>query len=317
MKKSMICCAIVALLIGIVSCGDSKKKENKNEEKHVVTTTPTKQVKESEKDVVDNSQTYKVFPGEYDIVMTDDLVNYFNELKDLGYNVGARDSEKPLVDKAVAELEKYAKGNRKYYPEEDVEKALDVMVNWEKKNFKTNSFSNSSVFLFRFMEQAARLCPNVEFLADFSHKDKKLGVINYALSSSDPLYSILIYKSGNGCKLKMIGIPGEVKVEKIFYFGQDGNEYYLCSNNSTKNDIGDFCQFLYAINNGEAMLLTSTMRMPYVDDLDGIKNYKIVFNPSDIRWDYCTKKDKYYHKIKNTPSLQLVLSGKNSYFVEN
>lgn len=306
MNKSLIYCTILALLVFVSSCDNTKRKGKKDSQTQMAT--------QSEWKVLPDK--HYVYPGMFNIVETDELVSYFNQLLNMGYEICSRFEEEDVVKNAIEELEKYAKGKRKYYPEEDIKKAINVMYDavayYEAHGVEP--INECIMFMFRFMEQTARLCPNIEFMADFCSADKKVGVINIKGWSHNPLYSLLIYKDGKGCSLKMI--DEYVKIEKIFCLNPDGEEYYLFSNNNllqSHTGIYTFCQFLFKKKKDDMVLLCQNKKMPDSDIADN-DNSEIIFNPKKLCWEYCKKKGKYFHKIDGTPCLNLELDGSNSHF---
>lgn len=329
MKKLIIYYFILVMTVSFVACGNSKKEkkgnetqvsetiENDNTVENLANGELEKEIEESvenDNSAEDLAQKYKeyfVLPGEFEVVKTKELVDYFNKLQDMGF-CKCGDGEE--INKAIVELEKYAKGNRKYYPEEDVRTAISIMSDCESDGYSHGTeevVNECSVFMYRFMEQAARLCPNIEFLADFCSQDKEMGIINQHAWSQNPLLSMLIYNTNTdeGCRIKMVGEPEEVRIDKVFCLSDDkGNKYYLCSNNNIY-----FAQFLFQMKDDDVELLCHTTEMPKCETYHN--NSEIIFNPKKLCWEHCVKKGKYYHKIDGTPSLRLEIDGKKSRFI--
>lgn len=334
MRRIIIYCFILVMTVSLVDCGNSKKEkkgnvtqmsesvENDNSVGDIADGELEKDIEEfvendnSVEDLAQKYREYFVLPGEFEVVKTNELVDYFNKLQDLGFCMCDRNGDGEEINRAIVELEKYAKGNRKYYPEEDIRAAISIMNDCEGYFYNHGPapvINECSVFMYRFMEQAARLCPDIEFLADFCSKDKQIGIINQREWSPNPLLSMLIYNTNTdeGCRIRMIGEPEEVIIDKVFCLSDDkGNKYYLCSNNIT--DI-HFAQFLFQMKDDDVELLCHTMEMPKCETY--YSNSEIIFNPKKLCWERCVKKGKYYHRIDGTPSLRLEIDGKKSRFI--
>lgn len=266
----------------------------------------------------------EVFPGEYVVDKPEHIAAYFDSLCQYsGAEVWTHTPEEDSVDvwKAVKELDRYAKGERKYYPAEELRKALGIlafeqgyawshgMYEGEEGEEESDVINPGEAFLFRLLEQAARFCPRIELLADFHSPDQRAGVLYYPeWSASNPLYSFLLYRSGDEFKVKMIGGKASTAIDKIYKLeDKQGQVYYLCSNNFLRLY---FCQYLYRMQDGEMELVCS------VDDFPGgeMGDYTIVFNPTKHCWTYCEKKGEYYHQIKGTRTLYLDLDQKKPAF---
>lgn len=325
MKKIAIICSLAVSLV-FASCDDSKnkQKEQKETEPQKTEVTTNDENCEPQEDNLINDEhlnkyrEYYVLPGEFNVEETNELVAYFNYLEEIGFVIASRSEGPAPIKSAIVELEKYAKGKRKYYPEEDVNNAIDLMSDTEGYAHGNEEYisviNKSSVFLYRFMEQAARLCPNIEFLADFCSEDKQIGIINHNVWNTEPLLSMVIYKTKKGCKIQMIGKPEEVAIEKVFCLSDKyGNKYYLCSNNNSFSSYAYnhlFAQFLYQKTGDGIELVCHTQDMPEVDAYKS----KIIFNPKRRCWEHCEWDGKYYQRIKGSPRLNLIIDGKNSYF---
>ena len=104
-----------------------------------------------------------------------------------------------------------------------------------------------------------------------------------------------------------VGQKGDVKINKIFrLLDRYGRIYYLCSNND--NTIY-FRQYLYGWD-GENMLLLCKADGVSWDRYD--ENYKIVFNPTQFKWDYCLPNNRIYQKVWGTVTYKLYLDWEKS-----
>lgn len=238
----------------------------------------------------------------------------------------------PEINKAVEELERYERGERKHYPAEQVKRALLVMTSdqgyywnhgWE-SDTKGDLYPNEA-YLFRFYEQAVRLCPRIDLLANHLSSDGRVGVVNYQEWNPDPLYCMLIYRRGENLFLQMVGEKADVHIDAIYPLTDaQGRRYYLLSNNLHKPRMHEeewhrdhqyldrfFRQFLYEEVCGELVLRCSTASFPFEAFSS---KHRIVFSPTELCWKHCTKHGDHYHQVAGTPTLHLTLDGEQSHF---
>ena len=202
------------------------------------------------------------YPGIYEVDSITDIQAYFDSLyQQCGADIWTHNpetGESVEVWNAVKELHKFVNGQRKFFPVQDVSKAIGHMAFEQGYCFShsgenPDSVNAGEVFLFRFVEQAAIHCPQIEFITNFHAEDSEAGILYYPeWSAINPLYSFLVYKTHLGFKVLTIGQKGDVKINKIFrLYDSQGRIYYLCSNN---DDPIYFRQFLYGWD-GDSMTL--------------------------------------------------------------
>ena len=215
-------------------------------------------------------------------------------------------------------LDEYADGNRKYYPSDEVRQSLDALaldLGYWFNHGDVEDTNFAEVFFFRFLEQAVRLSPQVDFVSDFHCNDGSAGILNFHEWSPNPLYSFLVYPSNGGLRVRMVGDVGDTKIMKLFHLSDDaGRDYYLCSNNGDLEE-GDgiyrvaFRQFLFLRDGDNLSEVASYSNSDFIPDgFDG----KVVFNPQSLRWDCCKMDGDKYVPVANSKSLHLNLDGKNS-----
>jgi len=261
------------------------------------------------------------YPGEYEADSPSDIRIYMDSLcKDCQAGVwihSGTPDEESAIWRSVDALASYAVGEMKYFPVKELRKTLEALA-FEQGYMESHAVSKEGdginggeIFLFRLMEQAARYCPQIDYLSDFHTPDCQAGVIYYpGWSANNPLYSILMYKSGESFKLRMIGEKGDAKIEKIFHLKDErGRDYFLCSNNESSVY---FRQFVYWRTGGELKLVCQTCK--FLDDEETPNNAEIVFNPQKLCWNYCSHDGGYYHKIKGTGTMFLRLDGMQTVF---
>lgn len=276
-------------------------------------------------------QDVRLAPGDYISDSPDNIVEYFESLcSEYGAVVAvhSNDTDDSLqVWQAIRLLDDYAAGRRKYYPAEEVRLALDILAfelgywhshgDYFKLDYADEDTNYAEIFFFRFLEQAVRLSPQVDFVTDFHCADGTAGILNYHEWSPNPLYSFLVYPSDSGLRVRMIGEVGDTKIEKLFHlYDEDGREYYLCSNNGSFEDedgfyAPSFRQYLLQPSADGIDEVASYTGSSFVDDyFDGT----IVFNPKQLRWDCCTHKGDTFVRVEGSKSLILTLDGTNSCF---
>ncbi len=264
------------------------------------------------------------YPGVYDVDYPKDIRNYMDSLiasGDASVEVHNNDSiNYGVVWNGVNALFNYAQGNRKYYPTEEIHKAIEQLVIEQGYRYShgvensdtQETLSKGEIFLFRFMEQAALHAPKIDFISQFHCDDSGAGILYYQEWGINPLYSILVYKAEKGYRIKMIGDKACVKIEKIFHLeDKQGREYYLCSDNSC---LLYFNQFVYMKDGNDMKLVASTCSMGYGEDDPMYNDYHIIFNPGKLTWKCCSKEGDVFHRIDGTPILGLILDGDSTRF---
>lgn len=246
---------------------------------------------------------------------------------------------KDSVWSAIRELDQYAKGERKYYPADNIRKALDHIAfalgcSYGHGGFDTESGGVSTtafpeeLFFFRLLELAAYYSPQIDFVTDFHSADGEAGILNFHEWSPNPMYSFLVYKTDKGHRVAMVGKPLECEISKLFRLSDsEGRVYYLCSNNGEEPEFPEkyntqFTQYLF-LKEGDKVRLVAQFKPEYdkthfgvqLEDVGG-KSPIVRFNPSTLQWSYCTKEGDIFHPIKNSPLLTLSLNGTESCFDE-
>ena len=263
------------------------------------------------------SKDLKTYPGFYEVDSVRNIIAYFDSLYyECGADIWTHNpeiGESIDVWNAIRELHRYVNSERNYYPVEEVNKALRQMAfeqgyRYSHSGEDPDSVNAGEVFMFRFLEQAAIHCPQLDFITDFRTEDGFAGILYYPEGSRiNPLYSFLVYKTKQGYKVVTVGQKGDVKINKIFrLLDRYGRIYYLCSNND--NTIY-FRQYLYGWD-GENMLLLCKADGVSWDRYD--ENYKIVFNPTQFKWDYCLPNNRIYQKVWGTVTYKLYLDWEKS-----
>lgn len=273
---------------------------------------------EIEGDVVNREGIYSL-PGDYKVDFPNDLVAYFDSLCLEGAYVATHTDEKEdslAVWDAIRLLDRFAQGKSKFYPAAQIRNALEILRLEQAYCFNHSGQEGNNggeAFMFRLIEQAALHCNQIDFITDFRADDRKVGVLYFGeWGLGLPLYSILVYQTHQGFRVKMIGGVGDAKIEKIFHLNdKQGRDYYLCSNNE---DGVYFRQYLYSWKDDD-LCLTREMDVEFGCPESYEKGYELVFNPTQCKWSYCQKDGDIYHPVNGTPILHLILDGDSSKFV--
>ena len=266
-------------------------------------------------------QDVSLAPGDYITDNPDNVTDYLQNLcQEHGAMVALHSADyedSMAIWQAIHLLDEYAAGRRKYYPAEEVRHALGALAfnlgYWYSHGAyfdydDTKDTNYAEIFFFRFLEQAVRLSPLVDYVTDFHSADGTAGILNYHEWSPNPLYSFLVYSTDKGPRICTVGEKGDTKIEKLFHLTDSkGREYYLCSNNM---GYCNFRQYLFLCDGYSIREVASCTKFP-MSDFDG----DIVFNPRLLRWDYCKDNGGTYVRIEGTQSLLLKLDGENSRFL--
>ncbi len=260
----------------------------------------------------------QAFPGEYAVDEPVVLTVYFDSVLRLcGGEVlgGFKESEgKEKVLESIRELDKYKTGERDCYPLEEVNEAIEVMYAEQEYVYNHGGDSAGRGYFFRYLEQAARLCPDLSLLADLVSPDGKVGVIfREDWSIANPLYSFLLYKQGDGCGIRLIGEEGSTCIEELWQLQDErGGVYYLCSNNFLPLY---FCQYLYRWEDGEIQLVCDFADFqPDLEWKNDYEEHRIVFDPRNVCWNYCCFQGDRSWPQEGSKTLYLELDGTASRF---
>ena len=221
------------------------------------------------------------------------------------------DSAVKVVDQAVHELRRFQTGERKYYPKEEVGGALDMMsfgLNWDCGHGGTAPIV---YYYLCFVQQAALLCPNVDFICETHSPDNQVG-LRSVWGCGWPIMTYLLHKTDGHCTMQMVCASEDLS--KVFQIEDDfGKQYYLLMGNL--GSASSPAVYLYEKKNDEIVLF-ERKDFPLLEMMDDeyYWNREIVYNPEHHRWDLCYQEGEYWHKFEGTKSLYLHLDGEKPYF---
>lgn len=209
-----------------------------------------------------------------------------------------------FVHETAHELYRFQTGERRYYPEDEVKDALDILGEDLGKGYNHTDLEDLYFGLFYwycFASQAALLCPNVEFICDYHSEDHQIGLWNEKRAWYYPMMSWLLVQHDHYCTVRLVDYG--THLYKVFQLYDDrGRNYYLVT-----NDCGRaFGAYLYE-KKGDDLV--------FVANNPSFTEYgRIVYNPIEHRWDICDQGSDYHYpdheywvKIEGTQSLYLHL----------
>ncbi len=190
-----------------------------------------------------------VSPDEMLVETPDNLVAYFDSLlrstPAFIYTMNIDDlqpnPDSLAVLSSIQALDDYHAHRTSEYPCRQVAEALGTMVfaQWHNDTHGDDEeeiMAGSEMFLFRYLEQAARLCPHVDFLTTIHTGDDKAGIFTGHDFSEwhQPYYCILLYRHGSGYRTKFLQYYNEYDRIEVMS-DSTGQSYLLCSSTSMGN----------------------------------------------------------------------------------
>ena len=203
------------------------------------------------------------YPDGIAVVAPDNLVDYFDSL--LRYTpafIYTRnvDGIEPNPDSlavlsSIKALDDYQTHCTSEYPRELVSEAIGSLV-YAQWHYDTHGDEEEEVmvgseqFFFRYLEQAARMCPHVDYLTSIHTNDDKAGIFTGHEFSEwhQPYYCILLYRQGSGYRTKFLQYNNEYdRIEMMS--DSAGRGYLLCYN--VDSGMGELKAILFREEVGE------------------------------------------------------------------
>ena len=246
----------------------------------------------------------------------DDIPGYFKELEERGVARpvvhNPEEGEEEQIREILGILQEYAKGERKYYPVEEVNDGIYLLSLFVKyQSGHSTEFGDAHIqvenYLNHFTAIAAFLCPKLDYLAWCKDAGSTLGVQQYYdWGHTCVLRSYVLHPTDQGLSLQVVPELNAVNVSKIFTLKDNqGRSYYLFMDDESS------CPVLFMSVDGRLEFVAGH------DDLYHLhRDYDntIVFNPDRLVRNFCTERDGVFHPIPETPQLKLHLDGKQSRF---
>lgn len=277
------------------------------------------------------------WPGDYEVDYPQDLVEYFDSLVKFSpativtQNVNNVQPNPDSIDvwNSIKALNEYQMHRSKVFPLESVQNALGhlIFMQWHCYSDgiiideNKEEINNGEIFLFRFIEQVARLCPHVDYLTKVHTGNDDAGIftgLEFA-HNSNPLYFMLLYKNGGGYKVKHLARE-EAFYNKIRELKDDKKrEYILCYNSYDKHNRHSWYwpsnALVFLLDEGEPKLVCFSKDWVKKEDFYNIPNFCVNFNPNTLTWTKCKKQNNLEIPVARKDKLQLCLDGTESKFV--
>lgn len=238
---------------------------------------------------------------------------------------------------AIRELDRYVRGERKFYPAEQVRKAIDFWgfaIDWAYNHgaFEDGDSRCLNTYL-RFLNYAASNATDINFITDQVSADHNAGVITYSRATSYNFSIFAVYRSvyGNfGVKLLYSDISGEqidgydapYDITHVRKIGPDDAGMYLYSNETPYYFMHCLCW--YGPDGEEHFFMPKNRNVIHeqwiTEDIrsrESFDDFKVVYNPKKVCWNICTSVNKTWQPVSGSKTLYLDLDGlASSYRVE-
>lgn len=216
------------------------------------------------------------------------------------------------VVECIEKIEKYRKGQYRYYPDSLVSSLLGTFS--LECAYIANHFDGYDMtFAEWFLMCAAYYSPDITYLVQMQTSNHKAGILNLGSAYNyNPWWSYIIFKRNKGFEVRRIK-DDDVLIEKIFQIqDEDGRLYYLCSNNTEMC----FLQQLYWVKEDDNIVLVKELDT-YPQNLN-LNFDELYYDPNLKKWYYCKKNNdaSKYLRVSETPALCLKLDGRNSCFIQ-
>lgn len=335
---------VILCMTLIGNCCESKTSENKNPQEK----TPSYDIGNIMADMGSYYDYYEdtlrfALPGECKdypdnlVTYSDSLLKGITELpvfspEEISQVCALRD-----IKKAFAELQRYKEGKRKYYPQEDLYKIFSylqgdlslLLLHCD----DIHEISTINIF-FRLIEQAVRLCPDINFLSKVCSNDHWLGTLDFHERYSLKMGYSLIYRKPNGQydvfsfkgygrginRIRMIKETATYRryllsIELENPFSLNSFKVWivdLYSNGKTRVIIPEDGEYLTSEWQEQAWI-KNEKEESRINPL--YQNAKIIFSPQSLSWSYCQEKDSIYYPIKESTEIVLVPEKDSAYFI--
>lgn len=276
-----------------------------------------------------NDKDMDRYPDETLVEAPENLVAYFDSLlrntPAFIYTMNVDDIE-PNPDslavlRSIKALDDYQAHRRNDYPRKQVAEALGLMI-FAQWHYDTHGddeeevMAGSEVFFLRYLEQAARLCPHVDYLTSIHTGDDKAGIFtgHEFSESNQPYYCILLYRYGAGYRTKFL--QHYIGYDKIWELTDSiGRNYILCYNGDTDIDKGfwPFKAILF-LEEGDDYVEVCSLEGWVSEDEYEDSGICIDYNPRTYTWTKCRHQGGNKIPIPQRKNLRLILDGRQSSF---
>lgn len=270
-----------------------------------------------------------VHPSEQPVEAPENLVAYFDSLlrntPAFIYTMNVDDIE-PNPDslavlRSIKALDDYQAHRRNDYPRKQVAEALGLMI-FAQWHYDTHGddeeevMAGSEVFFLRYLEQAARLCPHIDFLTTLHTGDDKAGIFTgHEFSEwNQPYYCLLLYRYVEGYRTKFL--QHYIGYDKIWEITDSfGRNYILCYNGDTDidKDFWPFKAILFLEEEDDYVEVCTSEGWVSEEDSNEA-GICIDYNPRTHTWTQCRQQGEKRIPLPRRRSLRLMLDGRQSRF---
>lgn len=291
-KNDFLFVVTLCMLLMLLSCKNSMTSSKlQNDEEYVID------------NVIHAEMKY------FDFDTVEDICVFFDDLASK-HETLLCEEEFHVVDECLSQLERYRKGEVKYYPDSLVK---ETMFSFGLAAAKIDNHRPGVDLTFAewFMMLAAYYSPDITYLVDMQSPDHLAGVHNFGNEYNyNPWWAYLFLKREKGYEVRSLG--DDVQITRIFQLEDDNQQrYYLCTNYTTRLE---FMNFLYWRK--DSINVINVASCNNVNDID-VDFDSFYFNPQTLTWSYCredTKSGKLI-PVSEKPAMKLHLDGMNSKFI--
>lgn len=274
----------------------------------------------AEKDTVAKDSLVGVMETENDYCTIHTKMQYFDfdKVKDLrAFFDGLASKHEKLIyveecyklDDCLSRIEKYRRGEIKYYPDSLVKEVIDTFGFYATQIDNNRPGADLTIAEW-FLMLAAYYSPDITCLVNMQSPDHFVGVLNFGNGCSGNLWwAFLVLKREVGYEVMRLR-DDNVRITKLFQLEDENKRrYYLCSNNTS---LG-FLQILFWRKNSTTVMEVGSCER--VHDVDTHFD-ELYFDPKTLVMSYCKEDTKTGKMIpvSTTPAMTLHLDGMNSRF---
>lgn len=223
-----------------------------------------------------------------------------------------------LIDdyhKAVRQLQRYADGEIKQYPAEELMGQLRrfygkyAMIHSEWSSIDGGRYK---LICFRLLQQMVRYIPDIKLIAQVVSPDGRVAIMagDYIRDEDgyDGWFNPIFFRNDEGDWL--VYIKDDFMPTKIYPIEHNGEQYYLLSHHGEQEpDDNYFDAGVFHVSGDRAYvshIFDDEMYREWVS-VDFRSYNRYIFNPRKLCWNICEKRGEYYYSIEGTKTLYLRL----------
>ena len=242
----------------------------------------------------------------------EDLPEEYLAMEDWNYEQG-EEIPQDLIDdyhKAVRQLQRYADGEIRQYPAEELMGLLRRF--YGKYTMRYTDWScidggRHMLICFRLLQQMVWYIPDIKLIAKVVSPDGRVAIMDVGCYGC---FNPIFFCNDDGEWL--VYIKEDFKPTKIYPIEHNGKQYYLLSHHGEPTDYNDdyFNAGVFYISGDRAYvshIFDGEMYIKWVSSAYRFHNSRYIFNPRKLCWNICEKRGEYYYSIEGTKTLYLRL----------